>query len=94
MRVDGLQYVVTQAKPFQHAGGEVLEDDVDLGDQRLDDLDPARVPEIHGHTAFTLVPLVEHAVGIERRLDACRCGWTAPVEVGTHRRLDADDVGA
>ena len=87
-RVQLLHRLVVEAPPLEHPGPEVLDHDVDLGDELAEDLAPLRRPEVEGDR-----PLVAALAEPHQRVAAVGPGAEAAEVVPGARSLDLDDVG-
>jgi hypothetical protein len=94
-RMNGAQFVIAEARPRHHAGGEVLNQHIDLRHDRPDELTATRLLDIDGQAFFRVIVLEK--IGalracLEFRIARLVAGGAAAVAIW--RRLQLDDVGA
>ena len=63
-RIEGFEHVVAEAHVADYAGGEILDDDVDLGDKLFDELDAFGLAQIDAHAFLAAILLNEESAAL------------------------------
>jgi hypothetical protein len=94
-RMNGAQFVIAEARPCHHTGGEILNQHIDLRYDRPDELTAARLLDIDGQALFRVIVLKKvRALRARLEFNIARLVTGRAAAVAIWRQFNLDDLSA